>query len=123
LSLVSLSSQVLCLRVRPEPIRVKHLSGAPLYGRPLASPINIRLGWTGLPGTNTLAYYENPKITSVKSFIVPAPGYFFQSYIPFLSTKVGQRTKGQYNTLFTVVIYRCNSKSYYSRPFCYNLRL
>jgi hypothetical protein len=26
----------------------------------LASPANIRLGWIGLPGTNTLAYYENP---------------------------------------------------------------
>jgi hypothetical protein len=22
-------------------------------------PTNIRLGWKGLPGTNTLAYYEN----------------------------------------------------------------
>jgi hypothetical protein len=29
-------------------------SGAPLKGR----PTNIRLGWKGLPGTNTLAYYE-----------------------------------------------------------------
>jgi len=38
----------------------KHLSGAPLYGRPLPLPTNTRLGWTGLPGTNTLAYYENP---------------------------------------------------------------
>jgi hypothetical protein len=34
-------------------------SGAPLYGRFMASPTNIRLGWKGLPGTNTLAYYEN----------------------------------------------------------------
>ncbi len=25
----------------------------------LALPINIRLGWKGLPGTNILAYYEN----------------------------------------------------------------
>jgi len=24
-----------------------------------ASPTNIRLGWNGFPGTNTLAYYEN----------------------------------------------------------------
>jgi hypothetical protein len=36
-----------------EPTRVKHLSGAPLYGRLLASPTNIRLGWKGKPGTNT----------------------------------------------------------------------
>ncbi len=28
--------------------------------RPLALPANIRLGWKGLPETNTLAYYENP---------------------------------------------------------------
>jgi hypothetical protein len=27
-----------------------------------------------LPGTNALAYYKNPLITSVKSFIVQAPG-------------------------------------------------
>ena len=40
--------------------RVKHLSGTPLYGRLLASPTNNKLGWYGLPGTNTLAYYENP---------------------------------------------------------------
>jgi hypothetical protein len=34
--------------------RLEHL------GRPLALPTNIRPGWKGLPGTNTLAYYENP---------------------------------------------------------------
>jgi hypothetical protein len=37
---------------------VKHLSSAPLKGRPLALTTNIRLGWKGLPGTNTPAYYE-----------------------------------------------------------------
>ncbi len=37
-----------------------YLSGALLYGRLLASPTNIRLDWTGLPGKNTLAFYENP---------------------------------------------------------------
>jgi hypothetical protein len=30
--------------------------GAPLLGRILALPTNIRLGWKGLPGTNALAY-------------------------------------------------------------------
>ncbi len=35
------------------------LSGASLYGRPLALPLNIRPGWKGLLGTNSLAYYEN----------------------------------------------------------------
>jgi hypothetical protein len=38
----------------------------------LALPANIRLGWKGLPETNTLAYYNNPLITDVKSFIVQA---------------------------------------------------
>jgi hypothetical protein len=35
-------------------------SGVPLYGRLLASPTNIRLGWKGLPVTNAQAYYEDP---------------------------------------------------------------
>ncbi len=26
----------------------------------MALPTNIRLVWKGVPGTNTLAYYENP---------------------------------------------------------------
>ncbi len=34
------------------------LAGAPLLGRLLDLPANIRLGWKGLPGTNALAYYE-----------------------------------------------------------------
>jgi len=34
------------------------------------------MGWKGLPGTNTLAYYENPEITAVKSSIEQAPGAF-----------------------------------------------
>jgi hypothetical protein len=36
---------------------------------------NIILGWKGLPRTNTQAYYENPLITAVKSFIVQALCY------------------------------------------------
>ncbi len=35
---------------------------------------NITLGLRGLPGTNTIAYYENPYITVVKSFTAQAPG-------------------------------------------------
>ncbi len=42
-------------------------------GRPLALPTNIWLSWTGLLGTNTLTYFENPSITAVKSFIGLAP--------------------------------------------------
>ncbi len=30
--------------------------------------------WKGLPGTNTVAYYENLQITSVKSFVGLALG-------------------------------------------------
>jgi hypothetical protein len=29
------------------------------HGKAQALPPNIRLGWRGLPGTNTLTYYEN----------------------------------------------------------------
>jgi len=30
--------------------------------------------FSGLPKTNNLAYYKNPYITAIKSFIVEAPG-------------------------------------------------
>jgi hypothetical protein len=62
------------------------LSGAPLLGRLLASPTTIRLGWKGLPGTNTLAYYGNPQITAAKNFIVQAPGLL--STIKFSSNRM-----------------------------------
>ncbi len=52
---------------------MEHLKGV-LLEKSLALPTNIRLGWRGLPGTNTLAYYENPEITVVKSLIVLTPG-------------------------------------------------
>ncbi len=48
LSLSGLSSLVLCLRVRLEPTKEKHLSGGPLQGRLLASLTNIELGWKSL---------------------------------------------------------------------------
>jgi hypothetical protein len=35
---------------------VSYFSGAPLYGRLLALPTNIR---QGLPGTNAIGHYEN----------------------------------------------------------------
>jgi hypothetical protein len=34
---------------------------------------NIRLGWKGLPGTNTPAYYKHSYMTEEKSFITLAP--------------------------------------------------
>ncbi len=52
----------------------EHLSGAPILSSLLDSPTNAILAWKGFPRTNPLAYYENPKITAVKSFIVQAPG-------------------------------------------------
>jgi len=39
---------------REEHLKVVSLGQAP------ALLANIRLGWKGLPGTNTLAYYKNP---------------------------------------------------------------
>jgi hypothetical protein len=38
---------------------IKPISVAPLMGRLMAVATNIRLGWKGLPGTNTLACNEN----------------------------------------------------------------
>jgi hypothetical protein len=49
-------------------LRLEHLKGASLGYAP-ALPTNIRLGWRSLPGTNTLAYYEDPQITDVKGFV------------------------------------------------------
>jgi hypothetical protein len=40
-----------------EPAVVKQILEAPLYGRLLALPKNIRRGWKGLPGTKTIAYW------------------------------------------------------------------
>ncbi len=56
-----------------------YLSGTPfryptLGGRLLVLPTNIRIGWKGLPRTNTLAYYEHSLIACVKSFITMGPG-------------------------------------------------
>ncbi len=49
---------------------MRYLLGASLLGRLLASPTNNRQGRKGLPGPNTQAYYENPQIINVESFIV-----------------------------------------------------
>jgi hypothetical protein len=73
LSLASLSCIVLCLWIRSWAYpRVEHLKGASLGYAP-ALPTNIRLGWNGLPGTNTLAYYGKAQLTAVKSFITLTP--------------------------------------------------
>jgi hypothetical protein len=72
--LVSLSSLVYYLQPMLEPIRVEYLEGHHTNGKFLALPANIRLGWKGLPGTNTLAYHDTATIMTVKSFIGQAPG-------------------------------------------------
>ncbi len=64
-----LSSLVWCLKFRPEPTWVEHLSGAPLQSNLLALREYIRLGWKGLPGTNTPAYYKDLQILDIKGFI------------------------------------------------------
>jgi len=52
----------------------RYYSGAPLKGNLLALPTSIRLDWKDLPGTSALDYYENSKLTTVKSFITLATG-------------------------------------------------
>ncbi len=47
---------------------VDHLKGSSLR-QALTLSTNIGVGQKGLPRTNTLAYYENSLIVSVKSFI------------------------------------------------------
>ncbi len=63
-----------CLQVSLEPTRVKQLSGATLSCRLLALPTNIKQGWKGLPGKNSIAYFELSQIVAVKSFITLGPG-------------------------------------------------
>jgi hypothetical protein len=48
-------------------------AGAYQIGAPLGSWPHPLTFWKGLPRINTLAYYENLKITAVKSFIVQWP--------------------------------------------------
>ncbi len=51
---------------------MKHLSGAPFYGRLRALPANIRLGWK----RNVSDKYSNTKFVNYgqKSFITMGPG-------------------------------------------------
>ncbi len=68
LSLAGLSDLVLCSWVRPRAYpRVMHLKGAS-PGQALALLSIIRLGWTGLSGTSTLANLAHLCVTIVKKF-------------------------------------------------------
>ncbi len=63
----------------------------------LALPADIRLRWNGLPGTNTLAYYENEVITNEK-VIKHCPStmkLFTAVIIPYRS----KLSVGQYRTV------------------------
>jgi hypothetical protein len=59
---------------------VEHLKGSSIGQAPVL-PTSIRLSWKGLPGTNTLAYYENLQITDVKFFITLGPEYCNENLI------------------------------------------
>jgi hypothetical protein len=65
-------------------------------GRLLALATNIRLGWKGVQGTNTLAYYENPLIADKKFYnigrdrkellmLAPNAGSLTLEWSPFIS--------------------------------------
>jgi hypothetical protein len=57
--MASLSSLVYCLWARTGAYPIMyHLKGSSI-GQVPALQTDIRLGWKGLPWTNTLAYYEN----------------------------------------------------------------
>ncbi len=83
--LMSLISQSVCKTFQQSVIFVskagayrgrtpEHLKGASPQGRLLAFPTDIRLGWKGLPATNTVAYQEHLYVTAVKCFITSAGG-------------------------------------------------
>ncbi len=73
LSLASLSSLILMFAGKAKDYLSEATERYSTLGRLLASPTNIRLGWKGLPGTKSLAFYKKLKITAVKFFIVLDP--------------------------------------------------
>ncbi len=48
---------------------MEHLKEAPLLGKLLTIPTNVRLVWKGLTETNALAYYEHSYVTDAKSLM------------------------------------------------------
>jgi hypothetical protein len=45
-----------------------------VFGRLLALPTNVKLGWDRMAVANTLAYYDEATITAVKTFIAQTSG-------------------------------------------------
>jgi hypothetical protein len=52
---------------------MEHLKGASL-GQALILTTNIRLGWKGLPGINTLAYLTGASVAKKQVFEILKPG-------------------------------------------------
>jgi hypothetical protein len=59
--------------------------------------LNTRLGWKGLPGTNTIPYYRNRKLTAVISLMIQAPGV--QKFVTAMKPKlvIDEKTKVEQN--------------------------
>jgi hypothetical protein len=72
--------------------RVEHLKGISL-GKAPALPTNTGLGWKGLPETNTLVYYGNPKITAIISFMIKAPSVIFATLHFLHNLEIGPISK------------------------------
>ncbi len=60
---------------QPNPM-FRDKGGAPLLGRLLSLPTNIRLGWKGLSKTSTLADYKHSSITDAKSYMTLGLAYY-----------------------------------------------
>jgi hypothetical protein len=74
------------LRIRPESTPVKHLSGVPIFSRPLALPANIRLGWERIEIDKHSSLLQTLMIFGHKKLISMGPGpnlikKFFNIYI------------------------------------------
>ncbi len=68
LFLTSLSRLLYCLWRGPGVYHwVEHMKGSSIV-QVFALPTNIRLGWKGLPGTNTLAYYFRNKLECLLNY-------------------------------------------------------
>ncbi len=130
------------LRLRTELTLVKQLSGAPLHGKLLALPGNVRWGWKGLPRTKHSSLLQKFVNDGKKCFIRLAPG---RRWWPEVGNRCRWRRRSaarnrasgqslpQYGRpetnvikLFTVVIYRhsmvilsfCVMKQHYLGHYC-----
>ncbi len=60
--------------MRQEPAHVKHLAGAPIQGKPMDLPTNIRLGWKGLQGQKRSSLLQKFITYGRKMFMKSTPG-------------------------------------------------